>query len=395
MNDFSIFLMLTTAIAIGWLLGRFQRLPNTSSSKNITPYGSGFLVSEVPDHALDSFLAALDVNSDTLETHLALGAIYRRKGEIDRAIRIHEHLLTKKDLNRVQLELAEFELATDYQKAGLLDRAEKYLQNLVETSSTCRRPSLMSLLDIYQQSKEWRKAVNVANLLTEDSNDRHLKREMNRLRSHFYCEIARLGIKEHDFLGARRALDRAEQYSSENSRSALLRVELELVLNRGANAISSLRSLVDRAVEFPDAMISLLEQMSESKIDRTTYRELLEFIYTKFPVPDVARLLFSELNTSEGEASAFRFLLNELSEHPTAIGLREALGSGAYSEEKHPIIPILTALISREEEVGRLYRCSSCGFNGHSWHWQCPTCHRWDSMTYVSELGFFGVDKTV
>ncbi len=395
MNDFSIFLMLTTAIAIGWLLGRFQRLPNTSSSKKYTPYGTAFLVSDVPDHALDSFLAALDVNSDTLETHLALGAIYRRKGEIDRAIRIHEHLLTRKELTPVQLELAEFELATDYQKAGLMDRAEKYLQNLVEVSATCRRPSLMSLLEMYQHSKEWRKAVNVANLLTEDSNDRQLKREMNRLRSHFYCEIARAGIKEHDFLGARRALDRADQYSSENSRTELLRVELELVLNRESKAISSLHGLIDRALEFPDAMISLLERMAENFSDRAAYRELLETIYAKFPVPDVARLLFSELNSTQGEAAALQFLLTELSEHPTSIGLKEALGSGAYTEEKHPIIPVLTALISREEEVGRLYRCGSCGFNGHAWHWQCPTCHRWDSMTYVSELGFFGVDKTV
>ena len=395
MNDFSIFLMLTTAIAIGWLLGRFQRLPNTSASKNITPYGAGFLVSDVPDHALDSFLAALDVNSDTLETHLALGAIYRRKGEIDRAIRIHEHLLTKKDLSPVQLELAEFELATDYQKAGLLDRAEKYLQNLVESSQTCRRPALMSLLDIYQHSKEWHKAVNVANLLTEDSNDRQLKLEMNRLRSHFYCELAQIGIKEYDFLGARRALDRAEQYATDNSRSELLRVELELVLNRSSKAISSLRTLVDRAVVFPDAMVSLLEQMSNTELNRKEYLELLEFIFSKFPVPDVVRLIFSELNKSEGESAAIHFLLKELSEHPTAIGLKEALGRGAYSDEKHPIIPVLTALISREEEVGRHYRCGSCGFNGHSWHWQCPTCHRWDSMTYVSESGFFGVDKAV
>lgn len=395
MNDFSIFLMLATAIAIGWLLGRFQRLPNTSSSKKYTPYGTAFLVSDVPDHALDTFLAALDVNNDTLETHLALGAIYRRKGEIDRAIRIHEHLLTKKDLNQVQLELAEFELATDYQKAGLMDRAEKYLQNLVEVSATCRRPSLMSLLEIYQHSKEWRKAVNVANLLTEDSNDRQLKREMNRLRSHFYCELAKIGIKEHDFLGARRALDRAEQYSSENSRSELLRVELELVLNRQSKAISALRSLVDRALEFPDAMISLLEDMSGQLTDRVAYMELLEFIYSKFPVPDIARLLFCEFNETEGESAAYRFLLKELSEHPTSGGLREVLGSGIFAEEKHAIIPILTALISREDEVGRHYQCGSCGFHGHIWHWQCPTCHRWDSMTYISESGFFGVDKTV
>ncbi len=395
MNDFSIFLMLATAIAIGWLLGRFQRLPNTSSSKNIRPYGAGFLVSDVPDHALDSFLAALDVNSDTLETHLALGAIYRRKGEIDRAIRIHEHLLSKKDLTSVQLELAEFELATDYQKAGVLDRAEKYLQNLVETSSACRSPSLMSLLEIYQQSKEWRKAVNVANLLTEDSNDRQLKREMNRLRSHFYCELARIGLKEHDFLGARRALDRAEQYASENSRSELLRVELEMALNRYSNAVSSLKALINRAVDFPDAMVSLLEDMANSEVNPAEYRDLLEFIYVKFPIPDIARLLFNELNKHEGEAAAIRFLLQELSEHPSAAGLREALGNGAYSDEGHPILPILTALIGRDEEIGRHYRCGSCGFNGHSWHWQCPTCHRWDSMTYVSESGFFGVDKTV
>jgi|TARA_B110000483_G_scaffold147265_1_gene175687 lipopolysaccharide biosynthesis regulator YciM len=393
MNDVPLFLMLTTAIAIGWLLGRFQRLPSTSASKNIAPYGAGFLVSDVPDHALDSFLAALDVNSDTLETHLALGAIYRRKGEIGRAIRIHENLLAREELTKVQHDLSGFELATDYQKAGLLDRAEKYLQNLVESSPICRKPSLMSLLDIYQQSKEWRKAVNVANLLTEDSSERRLKKEMNRLRSHFYCELARLAITEHDYLGARRSLSRSEQYSANHLRSELLRVELELILDRPKKAISGLRTLVDKATVFPDAMITLLEQMSKSLAGEKEYRQLLDFIYEKFPAPDVVRLLFSELSKSEGTSQGVRFLLDELSQQPSCVGLKEALVSGAYSDESHPLVPIVSALISREEQAGRLYRCGSCGFSGHQWHWQCPTCHRWDSMTYVSESGFFGVDK--
>ena len=387
MNDLSTFLMMTTAIAIGWLLGTFQRLPNWTSTKNIEPYGSQFLVSEVPDHALDSFLAALDVNSDTLETHLALGAIYRRKGETERAIRIHENLLNKTGLTEAQLELAEFELAMDYKKAGLIDRAEKYLQRLAETSRNYRRPSLGSLLDIYQASKEWRKAVNVSNLITEDSSDQVLRAEMNRLRSHFYCELAIISMGEDDFLGAKKTLERAEQYSIQNSRSGMLRVELDLMLNRPSKAISNLKILVERAETFPDALPALLEKMTERLSGQKAYLELLQFCFSKFPAPEMVRLIFSELAAVEDQDSAVQFLLKELSQHPTATGLKEALANDAYSSENHSLVEVLKAIMNREQEALRLFRCDSCGFNGHQWHWQCPTCHRWDSMSYLSESG--------
>ena len=385
--------MMTTAIGIGWLLGTFQRLPNWTSSKNIEPYGSEFLVSDVPDHALDSFLAALDVNKDTLETHLALGAIYRRKGEVERAIRIHENLLTNTTLTHVQLELAEFELASDYLKAGLFDRAENHLQRLAETSRTYRGPSLMSLLNIYQQSKEWHKAINVTNLITEDNSDRSLKLEMNGLRSHFYCELAIISMDEADFLGARKFLERAEHYSIDNLRSGILRVELELLLNRPEKAISSLRMLIERATNFPYAMICLIERISVQVSGGESYLKLLQFAYQKFPVADLVRPIFNELVVAEGRPAAVQFLLRELSLNPTAEGLQDAIDKGLYGNEDTALVSVLSAIINREEQVNPVYRCTSCGFGAHKWHWQCPTCHHWDSMSYASESGVLGVDR--
>ena len=164
MNDLLIFALLFAAIAIGWWLGRRGAATVASSPELPGQYykGLNYILEDRPDGAIDAFINALEVNSETLETHIALGNLLRKKGEVDRAIRIHQNLLARPSLPRSQVHLAHLELARDYISAGLLDRAERLLLDLVEESPAQRRTSQRHLLEIYQSEREWSRAIDIA-----------------------------------------------------------------------------------------------------------------------------------------------------------------------------------------------------------------------------------------
>ena len=164
MNDLLIFLLLFSAIVIGWLLGRrsVASISNNSDSSGEYYQGLNYLLDGRPDGAVDSFIDGLEVNSETLETHVAMGNLLRKRGEVDRAIRVHQNLLARPSLPRSQVHLAHLELARDYISAGLLDRAEGLLLALVKESSEQRVVACRHLLEIYQSEKEWQRAIDVA-----------------------------------------------------------------------------------------------------------------------------------------------------------------------------------------------------------------------------------------
>ena len=140
-------------------------------------------------------------------------------------------------------------------------------------------------------------------------------------------------------------------------------------------------------------MICLIERISVQVSGGESYLKLLQFAYQKFPVADLVRPIFNELVVAEGRPAAVQFLLRELSLKPTAEGLQDAIDKGLYGNEDTALVSVLSAIINREEQVNRVYRCTSCGFGAHKWHWQCPTCHHWDSMSYASESGVLGVNR--
>ena len=167
MNDLGIFFLLFLAIAIGWLLGRRSSTAPVNSPALPSQYYKGLndILDGRPDGAIDSFINALEVNTETLETHIALGNLLRKKGEVERAIRIHQNLLARPSLPRSQVHQAHLELARDYISAGLLDRAERLLLDLVDESPEQRRTAHLHLLEIYQSERDWLRAIEVASEL--------------------------------------------------------------------------------------------------------------------------------------------------------------------------------------------------------------------------------------
>ena len=388
MNSGLLFAILLAAVACGWMIGfwrgrRLDRLTSQYQTHNrYKELGAGVFVQDVPDHALDSFLSALDVNSDTVETHLALGAAYRKKGEIERAIRVHQHLLQKRDLRPIQHQLIEFELATDYMRAGLFDRAELQLQQLIEHSRSYRFSALLLLLDIYQREKEWRKAVDVANLLASANSNRKIREEMHALRSHFNCELAADAIRAQDFLGARRALGRALQYGHDRARPQLLLAELEMVLGRPKQAFKVLSQLVQRSENLPEGLLDALHGLtglygSESG---QLYLQFLQHLYHRFSSTQVALALVEALERAESRAAALEFLKLEIGRNPSIELLREALQRGLLPSGEHIFWEPLVEIVQNKTWANSGYLCHSCGFAASRWHWQCPSCQRWDSL---------------
>ncbi len=378
MNDFALLLALTLAVACGWWLGQWQaRRSNANRSNNSLPSGINYLIDEVPDSAINAFLSALDVNSDTLETHLALASIHRRRGEVERAIRIHENLLNRGGISPVQRQYAQLELAQDYFRAGLLDRAEVLLQKLVESSDTYRDTALRRLLDIYQDEGEWSKAVHVCNLLAETlpPGRRH---KMDRLRAHFYCELAEQARTSGDFLTARRALGRAEFYDGKNYRRLLEECTLELELENPERALVLLSRLAMQSRTYPEGMLPVVRRVFAVQSRNEDYHNWLAGLYQRFAVPEVLIELARQKASLYGEAQASRFLRAELTRNPSIAALSHLLQIAPESAGE--VSPVLRRLLGVSSPVQAAFQCQSCGFEGRHWHWRCPRCKTWDSL---------------
>lgn len=377
MSDIALMLVLTLAVASGWLLARWQQRRKPSESGSKLPSGINYLIDEVPDSAINAFLSALDVNSDTLETHLALASIHRRRGEVDRAILIHENLMNREGLSDVQRQYAQLELANDYYRAGLLDRAEQLLQRLVEVSDTYRKTALSHLLDIYQDEKEWSKAINVCNLLAEPM-AHGKKHRMDRLRSHFYCELAEQAQSRGDYLTARRALGRADFYDSRNYRRQLVECGLELELENPDRALGILAKLAGEARSYPEGLLPVARRVFAIQSKNQDYHNWLSSLYQRFPVAEVLIELTKQKASLAGEQQASQFLVGEIHANPSFAALSHLL---LISPETGGELSVILCQLLGVSDVNKAqFQCQHCGFEGKQWHWRCPSCKTWDSL---------------
>lgn len=395
MSSASLFVLVLAAVVCGWLLaawqyrgknlfrwgGREQGQTKTLARETYElPY---YFSTDIPDYAIEAFIEAVDVNSDTLETHLALGAIHRRQGELDRAIRIHENLVRRDGLTGNQVSLAKFELALDYVKAGLLDRAEEFLQDLLETSTTHRKPALHLLIDLYQDEKEWLKASNAANEL-HPCLDQEQQEILLRRRSHFYCEQAEVAISKKDYLGARRAITQAKSSNPAGNRPAILMAFLQSQLNHPKKALEILEKLILDSEEILEDTLRLLEVICAQMDKPGCYYSLLERAYKRNPGGRALSILTREL-TARGEQERLLAILEEMP--PTDIGnipmrLFSDLGDRLISRLGRSWLKSLKNNAPMEEQ----YQCQHCGFETREHYWQCAGCRRWETLRIRSQL---------
>lgn len=375
-------IILLPALAMGWIWGQFagRRKYRRRTRQRALPReyftGLNHLLNEQPDKAVDVFINLLEVDSDTVETHLALGSLFRRRGETDRAIRIHQNLIARPNLDKHQRTLALLALGQDYLRAGVLDRAERLFLEVVETGEQLV-PSLRALLDIYQQEKDWDKAIKTAQQLERVSGE-----SMRHVMAHHHCALAERAWLTGARDEAYRCLKQALNTNRQCIRANLLQAEMAAKQNSYKAAINYYRRAIEQN---PDYISEALEPMIRCYQQLGQERQLLEYLYEQLEItPSISLVtaIAELLKQQQGLESAMVFIQQQLHLRPSLRGLRyliEMQLSDAGSVEQSNLM-ILDELVNKLLAEKPIYRCQNCGFSAKSLDWQCPSCKQWETV---------------
>jgi lipopolysaccharide biosynthesis regulator YciM len=328
--------------------------------------GLDYLVSEQPDRALDTFLRLMDANPETLETHFALGTLYRRRGEVERAIRIHRNLLARPSLAAEHREQALLALARDYLRAGLLDRAERLFQQVSEVPRL-RAAALEALRGVYERQRDWAQALEAYRQLAAAGNA-----PPRSVAAHYLCELAAEALARRDREAVRSALRQARAEAGPAPRAAVLRAVLAERDGDTELAVRLLQWAVREAPQLlPEQLPHLLALSGAERRDA-----VLESLVSRGAagdVEDLKRVVFAALAANLAGAPPLRGAIERVfAQDPTLKAVREAGGESHFARVAEEI----GILLAHAEQ----YRCNECGFTGRKFYWQCPGCHSWDSF---------------
>jgi lipopolysaccharide biosynthesis regulator YciM len=382
MVELGLFLLLPVAVYFGWWFARSLEKRSVSKSRQLFSnqyfQGLNYLLNEQPDKAIQVFLELAEVNKDTVETHMALGSMFRRRGEDDRAIRFHQNIIAKPGLEPEQRTQALLELGEDYMRAGLLDRAERLFSELIETGA--HTPSaLRSLLDIYQQEKDWKKALEQAQQLEQASGE-----HMGEIMSQFCCEMAEEALVEKDIEEARRQLRQARRHDPRCIRARFILAGIQTRAGDYESAVDLYEEIAELDQDYiPEILEPYLAVTAKTDASARGRAKLDEWAETYNGISLVLKLT-NLLAKEQGGAVAGRYLVETLTAKPSIRGLDHLIDLKAEgyldTESSDDILKAVAArLMSRQPD----YRCHHCGFGGHSHHWQCPSCRKWGTTKKI------------
>ncbi|GAA4902948.1 lipopolysaccharide assembly protein LapB [Ferrimonas pelagia] len=379
-----LFLLLPIAAAYGWYMGRRsirinQQHSQQSLSRNYVE-GLNFLLSDQPDKAVDRFIELLQVDSETFDTHLSLGNLFRKRGEVDRSIRIHQNLIARPHLSLEQKDLAMMELAKDYLAAGLYDRAEEILLQLVKDPDHSQEAELQ-LLSIYQATKEWWKAIRLVKKFKRAD-----RQTMVPQVAHYYCQLA----EQSDELAEKIKLwFKALKIDPKCGRANLALFEAALRDGQDKQAIDALQRLAKFSPEWVSETLPQAEQPFARQDQRAQYRDWLESVMASHASTSTVLALAEVLAEAQGPEQAEQLILSQLKRHPTMRGFHrlmsmrtDALGDTTAKDS----LLLLSDLVEKQIRLRPKYRCLQCGFPGHSLHWQCPSCKSWGQIQRIRGL---------
>ena len=369
--DFSwILLGLPVAFTLGWLASRMDfrqlRIENRQAPKAYFQ-GLNFLLNEQQDQAIDAFIEAVQRDPDTSELHFALGNLFRRRGEYERAVRVHEHLLQRGDLPKPDHERAQHALALDYLKAGLLDRAELALRKLEGTPF--EEESRLALLSIYERSRDWQHAGDIATKLNRAGHGSFSGRL-----AHYLCEQAISLAAAGDVDKAVELLMQASNQAPSAARPLLELAKLHQQRGESDKALASLQQLEKAAPQALPVAASLLVNIAQDSELRPAAVALLKSHYQQMPSVDVMDAIASlETDPESGRQHYIGHLQTEAS---LVAAARWVAGEKLGTEHQHALVQ--RALDQATEPLLR-YRCAACGFEATQHFWHCPGCQAWDS----------------
>ncbi|NGN97795.1 lipopolysaccharide assembly protein LapB [Grimontia sp. S25] len=382
-----LFLLLPIAAGYGWYMGnrnaRHRRQDQSHHLSRQYVAGLNLLLSDQSDKAVDLFIELLQVDNETIDTHLALGNLFRSRGEVDRAIRIHQNLIARPNLTLDQRNLALQQLAKDYMVAGFFDRAEKIFHQLVDEPDY-KEFALQQLLAIYQQTREWEKAIDIASKLVKGGKSK-LKRDI----SHFYCELAMQSMGDNDEKGARQLLKKAMATDKACVRASLMLARLDIGNEDYKDAAKVLEQVLEQDPDFVSEALPLLEKCySEMGKEMSLVRFLKSCIEKNTGAS--AELMMSDIITDhENAAMAQSFLTRQLTKNPTMKGFHKLMQLHVEQAEEgrgKTSLNTLKHLVEEQLKVKPHYRCRKCGFSTHSLYWHCPSCKGWGSIKPIRGL---------
>lgn len=378
-----IFLLLGVA---GWLSGRFGERDDEDKPPPLNiDYlkGLNFLLNEQNDQALEHFLRMVRVDDKTIETHFALGSLFRRRGEVDRAIRIHQNIIARPDLASEQRDQALYSLAKDYLAAGLLDRAEKLFSRLSE-GSRYQVQALEALCGIYEQEREWEKAIEAGKGL-EVLGGRSLALQI----AHYYCELAEAAAGSGDFASARQYVKNAQAGRPRTMRGALTRAHIARDMNDSKTALKLYHRIIDEntyliAEALPEIVSIYTREGKVGELERA-----LEALLAKNPERASLVAYTAIVNDIGGipviDDCVEQYMLNE----PTLAEFvdLQVMSDGEKSDEASAFIKVRGALSKLASATPR-YQCQECGFSSQRLLWQCPSCREWETQRPASRVQF-------
>ena len=345
--------------------------------------GLNYLLNEQSDKAVDIFIKLLEVDSDTVETHLALGSLFRRRGEVDRAIRIHQNLIARPQLSILQRKEALMALGQDYMGAGVFDRAERIFLEVVELGGSRETSSLHGLLAIYQQEKAWEKALDVIKKL-EISTGTSLHNQA----AHYYCEMATQALKVNAIDRAVYCIKQAMNVDTESVRASLMNASIEMREGRYKQAIRSLKRVPEQDAEFLSEIIEPLVFCHKELDLMADCIHYLEQTLAEHPRASVIFVIAEYLRQTKSMDVAIDFVADNLSKHPSIRGLNRLIYwhlESAHGKVRDKL-QMLYDITSKFLDNKPVYRCGHCGFGGKHLHWHCPSCKQWGRMKPIHGL---------
>ena len=372
-------LALPLFFALGWLAARvdIKQLVSESRALPISYFkGLNFLLNEQPDKAIEAFIEVVKVDPQTIELHFALGSLFRRRGEVERAIRMHQNLVERADLGEEQKLLALYELAQDYLKAGLLDRAEELFLKLEHTAHA--EAALRFLLEIYEREKDWQKAMGTAEKLEAVTGRSHQKEIAN-----FCCELAVNESMHTRPDSARAHLMQALAHHRLCVRANILLGELELQAGNHDAAIAAWNRIETQN----PAYLALVADRLLAAFSATGHTDeglnILRGYLAKYPSLDLLNTVFQGTLEVSGSETAYRLVRDELRRNPTLLGLDKLLEAQlleAPVERRHDL-ELIKQLVHQHTRSLAMYRCDNCGFRARQFYWHCPACAAWESYS--------------
>jgi len=375
-----LFLLLPVAALSGWWMGRRQRpVRRDDGSLEIpTEYikGLNYILNEQQDKAIDLFIQMLDVNSETVETHLALGSLFRRRGEVDRAIRLHQNLIARPTLNKSQRAQALFELGQDYMRAGLLDRAESLFGELVD-SAPHSEAALQHLMDIYQQEKDWGDAIKTAKRLEQTSGV-----NLDFIIAQFYCEQAEQALRQGEPSRALKLLRRAMAEDRNCVRASMMEGDIE---RSAGNYKAALKTYQRIEQQDPEYLSEIIQPMLECYKALNRMDDAISYLQTllnKYEGISTMLVLADLIEERRGQQAATDFITDFLRHRPSVRGMDRLieLNLGEVKESVRDKLQVLKDVTEQILTNKSIYNCVHCGFSGKSLHWQCPSCKHWNTI---------------